>query len=1021
MFQKIILDKYIESNIDKVHSAYERYVLFFHNAERQTYLRQCKEEQFQEGFLRELFVNVLNYKLFPDPNYNLITEKKNETDSKKADGAILIDGDVRGVIELKDTHTTDLKRVESQAFGYKYQRPNANYVITSNFEKLRFYIDNAVKFIEWNLFTLNEEQFSVLWLCLAYENIVDDLPKKLKTETISREDKITKEFYEQYKQFKDALFNDLIANNLDCDKLKLFTCSQKILDRLVFILFAEDCGLLPPNTIQKIIREWKNFDEADEYRPLYSHLRKYFSYLDSGGKGRNQNIFGYNGGLFQPDKFLDNLKISDQILLNRLTKLSDYDYRSEVNVDILGHIFENSLAEIEKLKYELSGIEGYELRETNKRKKDGIFYTPRYITSYIVENTLGKLCAEKKAELGLDKEELFIRIEPNGKANNKSNGKKQKKVTSNPILEKLDEYRQWLLSLSVCDPACGSGAFLNAALDFLKEEHLFIDRVTAQILGHSIVFSEYEISILENNLFGVDINEESVEITKLALWLRTAKPNHKLNFLDANIKCGNSLISDPKIDPDKAFDWRQEFPHIFKNGGFDVVIGNPPYVDSETMVKAGLIEQRNYLSQKMQYTKGNWDLYIAFLECAFELLKSGGLMSMITSDKWLVKPYGDAIRAGMFKKIVFLTDCGREVFADALVDAVIVGIDTRDSAEILTARMRCNEITIFGRTDKSEIPLPYHLDWLLSGAIDFIKRIQLIKSTIGDIAGISCENACATSDCYKLKPFIEDRKFLANNDLKIINTGTISKYIPLWGIVNMTYLKDKYEKPVVDKCKFLEHFANSYSQKSIRPKLLIKGITLLDVCLDDKGIIIPGKSTMIILDEKNDITKLRAVMVLLNSKFVIYYIGKKYRGATYNQGVTFTKEMILNLPCPKKFNKYINQFAKLSTKREKITPQLIGERIKFSHRIQDNLQGTPITDTLKRFDDLDFTQFVNELTKQKIHIPIKRQNEWEKFFNHSQSKCRNITKQINNIDSEIDQLVYELYGLTEEEIKIIEG
>jgi hypothetical protein len=111
--------------------------------------------------------------------------------------------------------------------------------------------------------------------------------------------------------------------------------------------------------------------------------------------------------------------------------------------------------------------------------------------------------------------------------------------------------------------------------------------------------------------------------------------------------------------------------------------------------------------------------------------------------------------------------------------------------------------------------------------------------------------------------------------------------------------------------------------------------------------------------------------------------------------------------------------ATLSVKREKTSHRIIEERIKFSHRIRDNLHGTPITDTLKRFDELDFTQFVNELTKQKIHIPIKRQNEWEEIFNHAQSKCRNIIKQINNIDYEINQLVYKLYGLTEEEIKII--
>lgn len=109
-------------------------------------------------------------------------------------------------------------------------------------------------------------------------------------------------------------------------------------------------------------------------------------------------------------------------------------------------------------------------------------------------------------------------------------------------------------------------------------EHKLIDKMEAKLTGAQIVFPNVENSILENNLYGVDINEESVEIARLALWLRTAKQNRKLSSLNKNIKCGNSLISDPEMAGEKAFNWQAEFPQVFAKGGFDVVIGNPPYV-----------------------------------------------------------------------------------------------------------------------------------------------------------------------------------------------------------------------------------------------------------------------------------------------------------------------------------------------------------------------------------------------------------------------------------------------------------
>ncbi|MDR3219052.1 MAG: hypothetical protein LBU22_08795, partial [Dysgonamonadaceae bacterium] len=248
LFQHTILKKQIASRIEKIQEAYKLYAAYFLNPAIQENIRNSKEEQFQEGFLRELFVKILGYTLNPEPDYNLITEKKNETNSKKADGAILINGEVKAVIELKDHKTTDLKQVETQAFGYKNNNRKTSYVIISNFEKLRFYIDNTIDFVEFNLFNLTfdartgaspvpTDDFAVLWICLAYENIAKDLPKQLKNESVNNEDRITKQLYKDYSAFKQELYADIVANQqgglppCHYDQLTLFKKTQKLLDR----------------------------------------------------------------------------------------------------------------------------------------------------------------------------------------------------------------------------------------------------------------------------------------------------------------------------------------------------------------------------------------------------------------------------------------------------------------------------------------------------------------------------------------------------------------------------------------------------------------------------------------------------------------------------------------------------------------------------------------------------------------------------------------------------------------------
>ena len=395
-FQNSVLNKHLNvQDTETVKAAYQKFTAYFHNPVIQQNIREAKEEQFQEGFLRELFVAILGYTLNPQPNFNLTTELKNERGAKKADGAILLEGKALGVIELKGTDTKDLDKINVQAFNYKNNHTGCVYVITSNFEKLRFFIHHSVEHLEFNLFTLTETEFRLLWLCLGAGNLLNGVPLKVKEESLIKDEQITKQLYKDYAAFRNDLWQNMVKNHTQGDKLLLFKKTQKLLDRYLFIFFAEDSGLLPPNSILRIVKRWEILKQEDAYKPLYEIFQQYFGYINKGRKGQKtvDDIFAYNGGLFLADEVLDNIKLDDDILYLHVMKLTNYDFQSEVDVNILGHIFENSLNEIENITAQL---EGQEIdKSKTKRKKDGVFYTPKYITKYIVDNTVAKLCEEK--------------------------------------------------------------------------------------------------------------------------------------------------------------------------------------------------------------------------------------------------------------------------------------------------------------------------------------------------------------------------------------------------------------------------------------------------------------------------------------------------------------------------------------------------------------------------------------------------------------------------------------------------
>lgn len=616
-------------------------------------IRGFKEEVYQDGFFKDIFESCLGYTLkTTNPNdYNLEREKKNETDGKKADGVIYVNGEVIGIVELKDQKTKNLDAVEGQAFNYHNSHSNSKYVIISNFDELRFYIDKKTAYEPFNLFNLSYEDFRTLHLLLSYESIQENIPLKLKEKSTNFEQTISKELYRDFSAFRTHLFENILKNNSSpvrgepvetsvrpelvegssLDKQTLLRLTQKLCDRIIFILFAEDRELLKKETIKEIRTRHASDGFGD--RSMYDYYKLYFNAINTGND--KLGIPKYNGGLFATDELLDSLIIDDTYLDMQAQKLSDFDFVSEISVNILGHIFEQSLTDLEEMNASINDTEFD--KKKSKRKKDGVFYTPEYITRYIVENTLGKLCTDKKEELKIEPETVVI------------NPRKLTK-SEQSYKEILLNYREWLTHLKILDPACGSGAFLNQALEFLIREHTLIRDL---LLPYEDLMIGYEIekSILEHNLYGVDINEDAVEIAKLSLWLRTAHKGRELTSLNDKIVCANSLLDMP-----------------FEEGSFDVVIGNPPYV------ALNKIKDVDYSRAGFEVFEKTGDLLALFIEKGLRLTADGKYFSFIVSNSWLKTKYGESLKRFLEKngQTEVLNFVGTQLFEDATVESCIV-------------------------------------------------------------------------------------------------------------------------------------------------------------------------------------------------------------------------------------------------------------------------------------------------------------------------------------------------------------
>jgi len=631
-------------------------------------IKQHKEQQIRGAFTHKFFVELLGYRAFGSaPDYTLADE--NQVGTGRADVVLGHFGpqshEVMVPVELKgaDTPNLDLmmpgryKSPVQQAWEYAMDLPHCKFLILSNMLEIRLYAVGHTRRVyeRFDLLTLADSAFEYqrLMLLLGADNLLGGRTLALLGESGLIEKQISRELYADYKRWRIQLITALAHAN-DLPPGALINPAQKLLDRILFVAFAQQRGLLPADTL-------KSVHKGDGWMilPKYDHYKALFRAVDKGLPERH--IPPYNGGLFAPDAMLDTLTVPNAAC-DIFMEFGKYDFGGEVSVGVLGHIFEQSITDLEQLK-ELADSGAFTLEAVSKqaeqakastsvsgaRKDHGIVYTPEFITAFILDKTLGKTIESRRADCvsnyqnGSDPDGMPIWRKPT------SEEKKYAKSLAQPerVVELLF-WRDWLAeltSIKVCDPACGSGAFLVAAFDVLLAEYAVVnDQITA-ITGSMEVFNADK-EILNSNLFGVDLNAESIEITKLSLWLKTAKHGKPLESLEANLRVGNSLVSsaDGGLDFDaKAFDWTAAFPDIVARGGFDVIVGNPPYVRQERISPI-----KPYLEKRYACYDGGVDLYAYFFELGIRLLRNGsagGRIGYVSSGTFFKTGSGARLRA----------------------------------------------------------------------------------------------------------------------------------------------------------------------------------------------------------------------------------------------------------------------------------------------------------------------------------------------------------------------------------------
>lgn len=885
-----------------------------------------------------------------------------------------------------------------QAITYAYSK-GITWAVLTDFEGLQVYNAQTGRLFINPSHDNYLKDFDDLWL-LSRESLENNIlnEKAEKYGALLPRLGIEQRLYNQLRQWREDLFTQLYRYNPNLSFNQVDEIIQRFFNRLVFIRTCED-RRIEDRVLLGAVHEWRSKGHQGE---LIETLRRIFRYFDG----------YYDSDLFE-------IHLTDQVfiestiiegIINGLYEIpggmASYDF-SLIDADVLGAVYEQYLghvATVVKQRAKEAQIRmdlGYPVEPTfeltakkERRKEHGIYYTPRFITNYIVKETVGHFLEESS-------------------------------------------YNE-ILNMKILDPACGSGSFLIRAYDELLNYHAYRRSKSVSELD------QYErLPVLTGNIFGVDLDTQAVEIACLNLLLRSLAKRETLPSLADNIRQGNSLISGTEEAlksyfgdnwrEKKSFNWEQEFEDIMAEGGFDIVIGNPPYVRIQTLPR----DEADYYREQYRSAFGSFDIYILFLEQAIKLLKPGGRLGFITSGKFLKADYGKKIQQ------ILRQECTVESIIDL-------------SAQQVFAEATTYPVIVVLKKGIEEKPLRYAF---IPENIDFSKATPPID--------VSMLPTSTTNQEAVVKgiwpPMASDSTLLTKLAQNTIPLRELSEriFVGLQTSADKVYILEKRSEPSEGIVRVYSHsLEHEFELESalLKPLLSGKDTERYGHPIPNQLLLFPynvikGKAELIspqefavaypkcweYLLQNRETLENREQGKMRHEKWYAYVYPKNL--ALHDRRKMAIPRLVSRLAAVYDRNRIFyldNVDVGGLILKEKDDAQylyilgLLNSRLLdfYLHRISVPFRGGFYSANRQFLEPLPIRCIdFDNLTEKKMHDDLVALVERMLELNKRLAPIRNtpcnerdeILRKIERADSEIDNLVYDLYGLTEEERKIIEG